>query len=156
MTSKEDARDLVHCIYCSASTQKAVTDADLKALLAECRRKNGAAGITGILLYRDGSFFQVLEGERESVEALYDKIGLDKRHTKVTKIIFEPIEARDFAEWTMGCPVIRVWEWAKIPGLNDFFSGGSSMMDLGESRANTLARGLQGGEVESEPVIAEI
>ena len=41
--------DLVHCIYCSASS-KHFSPTDLTRLLAECREKNSKAGLTGMLL----------------------------------------------------------------------------------------------------------
>jgi hypothetical protein len=116
--------DLVHCIYCSASTGGDLSMEELQSLLDECRRKNAHADITGILLYQKRSFFQVLEGSRSVVEALYEKISEDKRHKRVTKVIVEPIEGRAFADWTMGFAKQTPRQLAKIPGLNDFFSSG--------------------------------
>lgn len=81
--------DPVHLIYCSASTRVDLTPAQLQSLLEECRRQDTAAGITGILLYQKGSFFQVLEGDRNVVGPLYEKISKDKRHNRATKIILE-------------------------------------------------------------------
>jgi len=136
---------LVHCIYCSASTKENLGPEELAALLEECRRSNAAAEITGMLLYRDGSFFQVLEGDRAAVEALFEKIVADKRHSRVTKIILEPIEGRDFAAWTMGHSKISSRELAEIPGLNDFFVRGESYMELGEGRAKALLGAFKEG-----------
>jgi hypothetical protein len=129
--------DLVHCIYCSATTRDFSLE-ELQVLLDECRRKNAAANITGILLYQNRSFFQVLEGPLSVVDALYETISEDKRHKRVTKVIIEPIEERAFKDWTMGFPKIPARQLAKIPGLNDFFVGGKSYLDLGEGRAKTL------------------
>ena len=136
--------ELVHCIYCSASTD-VFSPADLATLLAECRQKNSKAGLTGMLLYSDRTFFQVLEGDRSVVEALLEKLGQDKRHERVTKILLEPIEERAFAQWTMGYPKIGKKELADIPGLNDFFAQGLSYMELGEGRARTLLSAFKEG-----------
>ena len=136
--------ELVHCIYCSAST-KTYTPTDLAALLAECRERNSKAGLTGMLLYRDRTFFQVLEGDRQVVEALFEKLALDKRHTRITKIIQEPIEERSFAEWTMGYSKITRKELAEIPGLNDFFAQGRSYLELGPGRAKALLNAFKEG-----------
>ena len=138
--------ELVHCIYCSASTKKDFDAADLNALLEECRVKNAAANITGMLLFRDGAFFQVLEGDRSVVLALYEKIGKDKRHDRVTKIIVEPIEERAFANWTMGFSSATTKELADIPGLNDFFTRGLSYLELGPGRAKSLLAGFKDGK----------
>jgi hypothetical protein len=119
--------------------------ADLATLLAECRDKNSKAGLTGMLLYSDGTFFQVLEGDRPVVEALFEKLGKDKRHERVTKIILEPIEERAFAQWTMGYSNISKEELEDIPGLNDFFAQGRSYMELGVGRAKALLNAFKEG-----------
>ena len=93
--------DLMHCIYASAATRQFET-AKLTALLQAAREHNDAAGLTGMLLYTEGSFFQVLEGVPDAVEMLYARIELDKRHDQVTKIVAEAIPSRSFANWTMG------------------------------------------------------
>jgi hypothetical protein len=56
-----------------------------------------------MLLYAEGNFFQVLEGPKDVVEALYDKIERDPRHNRVTQIISEPIARRSFGAWHMAC-----------------------------------------------------
>jgi hypothetical protein len=137
--------DLVHCIYCSASTKGAFSPADLETLLAECREKNSKAGLTGMLLYRDGTFFQVLEGDRPVVEDLLERLRKDKRHQRLTKIIMESIEERAFTQWTMGYARISKRELAEIPGLSDFFTQGRSYMELGEGRAKTLLGAFKDG-----------
>lgn len=136
--------DLVHCIYCSAA-KNAFSPSDLATLLAECRERNAKAGLTGMLLYSDRTFFQVLEGDRPVVEALLAKLTMDKRHERVTKIILEPIVERAFAQWTMGHARISKKELATISGLNDFFAQGRSYMDLGEGRAKTLLSAFKEG-----------
>ncbi len=137
--------DLVHCIYCSAAATTEFDPKGLQTLLEECRRNNAKLGITGMLLFQNGSFFQVLEGERTDVEALFEKIAADKRHTRVAKVILEPIEERAFGEWTMGYPKVSAKELAQIPGLNDFFARGSSYIELGEGRAKTLLAAFRDG-----------
>jgi uncharacterized Fe-S cluster-containing MiaB family protein len=110
--------DLVHCIYCSAATGTDLSPAELQTLLDECRRSNAKSDITGMLLYLNGSFFQVLEGGRNVVEALYKKIAADRRHKRATNIILEPIAERAFAAWTIGCPNLSAMQLAQLPGLN--------------------------------------
>ena len=94
----KDPMELIHIIYCSVSAKRNFSAVELEQLLEVCRRNNGKAGVTGMLLYQDPWFFQILEGAPAALEVLYDKIGLDKRHKRIMKIIQEPIEARDFGE----------------------------------------------------------
>jgi hypothetical protein len=139
--------DLIHCAYCSGTSGACQDTKWLETLLDECRRNNSKNEITGMLLYQDGTFFQVLEGDREVVEKLLQKIAADKRHERVTKIILEPIEQRSFAQWTMSYPNISRKELAEIPGLNDFFMGGNqSFHDLDEGRAKTLLGAFKKGK----------
>ncbi len=99
-----------------------------------------------MLLFREQTFFQILEGDRAVVDALFEKLAIDKRHTRVTKIIVEPIEQRSFAEWTMGYSKITTKELAEIPSLNDFFAKGMSYLELGEGRAKTLLGAFKEGK----------
>ena len=92
---------LIHLIYCSAAT-KPFQDSELVDLLDGARFINDRLGITGMLLYDQGSFFQILEGPPKDVDQLYTEITKDKRHAKVVTIIREPIAKRSFADWTMG------------------------------------------------------
>ncbi len=138
--------NLVHCVYCSAATKTPVSSTELASLLEECRRNNSRADVTGILLYQNGSFFQVLEGEHDTVEGLFHKISRDKRHHQTKKIISEPIAARSFAAWTMGFPKITSKELATIPGLDDFFHHGTSYVELGQGRAKSLLAAFKEGQ----------
>jgi Sensors of blue-light using FAD len=146
MGSELQDMNLVHCAYCSASTKTPLGSAELESLLEECRRNNSKADITGILLCQNGSFFQVLEGEHDTVEALFHKISFDKRHHQVKNIIVKPITTRSFAAWTMGFPKITSKELATIPGLSDFFHRGTSYVELGESRAKSLLAAFKEGK----------
>lgn len=137
--------ELVHCIYCSALTGADLGPAELHSLLDGCRSNNAKRDVTGMLLYQHRSFFQVLEGDRSVVEALYEKIAKDPRHERMTKLVQEPITERAFADWTMGYSRITSSELATIPGLNDFFRGAKSYLELGEGRAKTLLAAFKDG-----------
>ncbi len=137
--------ELVHCIYCSASTVGELDPAALSTLLDKCRNSNAQREVTGMLLYQNRSFFQVLEGDKSTVEALFEKISADPRHDRVTKILQEPIAERAFGSWTMGYPRITKVELAQIPGLNDFFGSASSYLELGEGRAKKLLSAFKEG-----------
>ncbi len=94
---------------------------DLLTLLKECRINNGAKNITGILLYANGTFFQVLEGDEATVNSVFAMIEKDERHKDVTLIQKEKITERAFPYWSMGFEKIDAKELSKMDGLNDFF-----------------------------------
>jgi len=144
MSDEVVENDLIHCIYCSAGTVR-FGETEMLSLLEKAREANAALGVTGMLLYEQGSFFQVLEGPAESVDALYEKIFRDKRHRRITKIIREPIEARDFSEWTMGYAGISRRDLREIEGLNDFFLTRQCFTELDPGRAKKLLEAFKDG-----------
>lgn len=148
MESEESEENLVHCIYASAATEE-FTPAELDELLSVARRNNNKLGITGMLLYEKGSFFQILEGASEAMEPLYQKISADKRHSRITKLIFEPIEARSFANWSMGHATVSINQLSEIEGLNDFFQSGKCFTELDDGRAKKLLRSFKEGRWRS-------
>lgn len=138
--------ELVHCIYTSAARSPSFGRKELDELLAISRANNAAHGVTGILLFDKGSFFQILDGERETVAALYTKIAADPRHIRINKIMVEPIAERDFAEWTMGHVELRPLDLLCVPGFNDFFSRGCSYEQLNAGRAKRLLGAFKAGD----------
>lgn len=65
-------------------------------------RNNQRSQITGVLLFLDGVFFQILEGEAAIVKQLYEKILCDERHDNIICLKTEPhITERLFPEWAM-------------------------------------------------------
>ncbi|MEP6502197.1 MAG: BLUF domain-containing protein [Betaproteobacteria bacterium] len=135
---------LIHCVYCSAATRP-FTAADLGELLRLARLNNAQAGLTGMLLYAEGAFFQVLEGPGEAVDSLYRKIELDTRHAQMTRIIHEPIRRRLFDDWTMGFSTLSREELETIPGTNDFFGEGKCFVGLDAGRAKKLLAAFRSG-----------
>lgn len=135
---------LIHYIYCSAATRD-FSSAELASLLKKAREFNELHDLTGMLLYAEGSFFQVLEGPEAVVAELYAKIERDTRHEQVTKIIEEPIYTRSFAQWTMGFSNMSREELAKIAGTNDFFSKARCFAELDAGRAKKLLAAFRDG-----------
>ena len=78
----------------------------LEDILAISRRKNRAAEVTGLLLYLDGGFLQVLEGGHEAVEEIYTAIRNDPRHWNLTVLLDREAPAA-FGEWSMGFERLR-------------------------------------------------
>jgi hypothetical protein len=140
---------LVQCIYASAATDE-FAEHEIPQLLEKTRSANAALGITGMLLYIEGSFFQILEGEREPVNELYAKISTDSRHKHVTLIIMEPIRARSFGEWTMGFATLGRAQAGELLGQNDFFSRASCIDDLNPGRARKLLAAFRRGRWRAE------
>lgn len=135
---------LIQIIYCSAAKHH-FSKSELAHLLAKSRSNNLKNSVTGMLLYAEGSFFQVLEGEPEAVERLFETIRQDRRHKDVTLIIHEPIAERAFGDWTMGYSDITPKEVDELIGANDFFGTEESFTRLGQDRAMKLLEAFRHG-----------
>lgn len=73
----------------------------LSDILESSRRNNLRDGITGVLMYHDNLFFQVLEGEKSLVELCYGRIVSDTRHAAISLILVNPVVRRSFSGWSM-------------------------------------------------------
>lgn len=94
-------------------------DEELKTILSKSRPKNQKQGITGVLLYGNGRFIQMLEGERENVEKTFERIKVDRRHLDVTVIAWGNLEKRCFPEWFMGFKAISSYASSDLNGFWD-------------------------------------
>lgn len=119
MTATADAT-VFSVVYSSMATAPLGDDA-LRALLEQSRASNAQHDITGMLLYRNGRFIQILEGPEASVRETMGKIERDPRHDRLRVLIDEFIEARNFAEWTMGFEPITTSDGEAPDGFRDTF-----------------------------------
>ncbi len=96
---------LYRVLYCSRNSipgaPEVVAD-HIRAILARSRHNNARDGVTGGLLFSTGCFAQVLEGPVDVVEAAFERIQCDERHSEVTVLQAGPVTARDFPDWSMG------------------------------------------------------
>jgi len=111
---------LISLTYASRSP-KPFTGDELRALLEQSRTNNERRGLTGILLHKDGQFMQVLEGDDETVMSVYETIGADPRHSVLRTLLKEPIDERQFGEWTMAFREVDA-ETDELVGFNPFFA----------------------------------
>ena len=73
-----------------------------------------------MLLYKDGHFMQVLEGEEDAVMETFGRIESDHRHKSVDVLRTEYIQHRNFPDWTMGFANVRKLGATTIPGFSRF------------------------------------
>lgn len=136
--------ELIHCAYSSMLAPDS-TEAELVPILTKARRTNATLQATGILLFHRRSFFQVLEGPRQRIEALYERISADPRHVQVTQLVNEPIEDRSFRDWTMGLMEPTAADLAAVPALTQVVAAKGSLADLDADQARALLDSLARG-----------
>lgn len=74
-----------------SSAARDLTETDINEILNGSEINNNRQDITGLLLYSEGNFFQVIEGDREIIHQLYSKILKDSRHFNVIKLFEKEI-----------------------------------------------------------------
>ena len=109
---------MIHIIYVSTAVEP-FSEKELKDLLRLCRDCNERYQITGMLLYKNGNFMQVIEGDKTPVTQLMDNILRDIRHHNIDIMRRENIPSRDFPDWTMGFQNIDASDRFKIPGFTN-------------------------------------
>jgi hypothetical protein len=87
-------------IYVSQATQAMSIEA-LADLQKQARSSNRSSGVSGCLVYQDGYFMQMLEGQRDTLQALMDKLKTDPRHRDLRIVIEGPARRRVFLDWGM-------------------------------------------------------
>jgi hypothetical protein len=92
----------------------------LLTLLQQCLANNEASGVTGMLLYGNDTFLQVIEGEESGIDGLVEKIRKDPRHSKIQFLYRKPIDQRQYADWSMGFKRVRESQLRDVEGLADF------------------------------------
>ena len=108
------------CLGYVSTETKAHNDEDLVALLEKARERNGKQSISGLLLYRQGSFYQVLEGPEEAVRRTFQMIQQDPNHKEVRVLFKTNTDAREFADWRMGFLNLDGVDVSKLTGFSDF------------------------------------
>ncbi|MEP6263061.1 MAG: BLUF domain-containing protein [Gillisia sp.] len=83
---------------CYVSTaNKSLEPTQVTEILDQTEARNNQIGIRGFLIYSEGNFFEVLEGEEQMIKELFLTIKDDHRHKNII-IIFEKICDKELFE----------------------------------------------------------
>ena len=143
---------LIEVIYVSTATEK-LFDWELRRILESAVRHNGDDEITGMLLYSQGSFMQVLEGEKAAVDAALARIVADPRHKNVQVIARAEIANRSFSRWSMGFHGITAADAVSWPGFAPFFQEGFNAESISSKPgvALEILKAFAKGEIDVNP-----
>lgn len=106
-----------YCITYFSSAIQSTTEQVVLDIVHFSRENNARLGITGVLLYINGRIVQVLEGQQQAVEQLYQSIQADPRHTDVRTVISQPIAQRLFDQWYMGYEMLSHRQYEEIQAI---------------------------------------
>ena len=107
----------LHTLFYASSARPGLASEDIDDIVRTARRVNAELGVTGYLAYDGKGFAQILEGDGPTIEALYEKIGRDRRHSGCVLLSYGPSESRRFTDWTMGYR--KLSDLIMIQGLAD-------------------------------------
>lgn len=139
---------LIQVIYVSTGRGEPGEE-ELARILTVARERNARLGVTGMLLYSDRTFFQVLEGEAAVVDELMSRIAGDERHSDIVTITREPIARRSFADWTMGFAALAPKDLHELVGSSEFFVAATCLDRIGPGRAKKLLAAFREGRWRS-------
>lgn len=92
---------LYNLVYCSRAAA-GVDGTAVAGIIESARRWNPVYGITGLLVFGSGVFFQWLEGPRDNVRQLMTMLQEDPRHENVVLLSEgEEVRERLFPDWDM-------------------------------------------------------
>ena len=114
-----------YIIYLSTGTRW-FTETELGDILKISQVNNRRDKITGMLLYGNGNFLQLLEGEEDMVQQTYDRISTDERHKSITHVAGGELAERNFPEWAMGYKAIDSLNLSTFKGTVNL-DGGSAI-----------------------------
>ncbi|ERJ20103.1 AppA antirepressor of ppsR sensor of blue light protein [Salinisphaera shabanensis E1L3A] len=92
---------LYRLVYMSRNDITDEIDTQIDGILKTSRENNRLAEVTGALMFNTGCFAQVLEGPHNAIQATFERIQCDERHSDVTVLLFEPSNKRSFSSWAM-------------------------------------------------------
>ena len=93
---------MLHTLCYVSSCKNNLTVKDLEHLFRVNKRNNTEHDVSGILIYNNGNFLQILEGDEDIVKSLFKKIKRDSRHRNLIALINNSIDERIFHDYDSG------------------------------------------------------
>jgi hypothetical protein len=130
---------MLQLIY-SSSFAVPLSGHELGRLVQDWREHNAQCGLTGLLVYHDHAFLQVLEGPDAAVEATYQQLSQDPRHRWLQTLSKASISQPVFGEWSLGFVHLHKEHMRELAGLQAFFGQkGRPARDAGQKAIRLLA-----------------
>lgn len=93
-------KNIFQLVYISRANEN-LCYSDLERILESARTHNRRNDITGLLVFKDEYFLQILEGEQSRVKETFDRIVLDRRSSQARVLSESFSETRIFNRWPM-------------------------------------------------------
>ena len=70
-------------------------------IVSTAQKNNKNLDVTGVLFFENNHFFQIIEGNEPNLRQLYETIERDDRHSRITKLLDQPVPERTFSDWSL-------------------------------------------------------
>ncbi|MAN58725.1 MAG: hypothetical protein CMC08_02685 [Flavobacteriaceae bacterium] len=97
----------MHTISYLSRIKKGVDNDALNELFSITKSNNDRYNVTGTLLFSEGFFFQILEGQRDVLKSLFHTIQHDARHEDILIIKNQLTTKRLFKDYRTGFSVLQ-------------------------------------------------
>jgi len=122
----------MHYLIYSSMASPEIQESDLKDIIEVAEKNNRDDEITGMLIFHDGTFIQMLEGAKEKVIASFEKIRDDHRHSAVIKLFEGETDKRHFPDWKMALEVVHPEDFEKIRAYKSIEEGNRLLEELND------------------------
>jgi len=116
--SKTKLKMALYSILYTSKSNAGGSDSEIFKIIEKAQIKNASLGLTGMLLYIEDSFLQVIEGEEENVKELIDVIRHDPRHYHFNVILQGRVKERSFEKWRMGLKIFTSQDLMDVKMIN--------------------------------------
>lgn len=105
-----------HCIIYISEATANLSEPALLTLLQQARAEHQHAQLTGLLVYREGRFLQIMEGPEAPLREFFSRVASDPRHGKLELLADGPKPSPDFQQWHMSFACAMPQRCAQLPG----------------------------------------
>lgn len=123
---------MYYLIYSSKASDE-MNESVLKEIMAKAEEKNKAQNITGLLVYFNGTFIQMLEGKEDDVLDTFDRIEDDSRHEQIIKLFSGNTDKRHFPNWKMSLQVVDKATFSKIGSYKSLDNGDRFLQEIDDN-----------------------
>lgn len=85
-----------HVIAYVSSANSNLSKEDVADLFKQVNNFNNSHDITGVLLYAETNFFQLIEGDEKEIKSLFSQIEKDPRHSNIIVFVNKPLDGVAF------------------------------------------------------------
>ena len=125
-----------HTVCYISNKSEHVNKKDIQEIFETTQKNNKSRNITGILLYLENSFFQVLEGDRQELVAVFNTIEMDDRHENIFVVIDKPIDKQTFKDYKSGFSIVKNSE--DLQNLNKYLNETSTSIEESKNILNII------------------